>query len=601
MVKNQFWKKMLEFCKKNGFIFFAVFIYIFFCWYYMGPGFSDCSHSLYGFGDSTAGPIWKNSMRPEQPLFGGPETRTNYPYGESLYSPVGFAASVQTVSMSAASKLVGPVCAYNLYNIVGYITTAIVAFMFVLYITRNRWVSLLAGYAFSYTPYVQSKIGGHPNYAFGGVLLAIVWLLIHTFVYRKTWSAILLGATVALCAYLDPYFTLLAISVIAPITAILASAIIVMKIKRKKAALLSDTLRSYIKPLGISSLVFVLCMIPLIAIRIANADVIDHTVERSRGNTLASAMLCSNKPLDYLLPDPQNKYMLSLFGESYTTHNLALRHWCNYGESRVSLSLTLLIIILSVGIYVGSRIMRKRRIRRLTMPYPTALLLASIAAIALTGVVLSLPPYLHGIKMPSGYVLSVTEMWRIFAREYMVVNLALVILGSIALAWLLGSALLTKHRAVKVVFITAVFIGVFAEYQINDPFSPMTFSYQRDVPSVYLQLKNDPKATAIAEYPIDRIGIEYDSAIYYMTMQTVHQKSMMNSALAVDPKETVHLGMRDLTDPQTIPALRYLGINRVMVHGQAVNDVISRTSGQLSLLGVDEPIVYGLKIGRAHV
>jgi hypothetical protein len=32
--------------------------------------------------------------------------------------------------------------------------------------------------------------------------------------------------------------------------------------------------------------------------------------------------------------------------------------------------------------------------------------------------------------------------------------------------------------------------------------------------------------------------------------------------------------------------------------GQAVNDVISRTSGQLSLLGVDEPIVYGLNMVR---
>lgn len=596
MYKNLSKSKVFLYLKRNWFNFFAIIIFIFFTFYYMGPGFSDCKNSIYGFGDSTAGPIWRNSLQPEQPLFGGPETKTNYPYGESLYSPVVFAASVQTVSMGAMSQVVGPVCAYNIYNIVGYVFTAAIMYFFIRYLTKNRWIALLAGYAVSFTPYVQSKIGGHPNYAFAGVLIAIIWLMIHLLLYRKVWTGILLGFTVAFCAYLDPYFTLLAATVILPVIFVWLLTVRKRIVKiLKKPALLE---RKRIIPLVLAIATFAVVLAPLAVIRIKDAGTIDKTVSKSRGNILAAAQQCSNLPLDYLLPDPTNRPVVDMLGPGYTKKNIEHRSWCGYAESRVSLSLTLIFATILALVLVLWEKLNRHKNRETVLAYNKKLVIASISCIGIAAVLLGLPPYIHGVIMPSGVVLMITEMWRIFAREYMVVNIALVIGAAISLYYFAISKALEKRSITKAILFGLVALGVFLEYQINYPFSPMTFNYTRDIPGVYIDIKNDSTANVIAEYPMDRIGVEYDSVVYYMTMQSVHMKSMVNSVLSTDSRESTHAALKDLSDPQTIPALRYLGVDRVVVHGEGIDDIVSKTNNQLQPLIYSDPTVYALTMVR---
>lgn len=143
-----------------------------------------------------------------------------------------------------------------------------------------------------------------------------------------------------------------------------------------------------------------------------------------------------------------------------------------------------------------------------------------------------------------------------------------------------------------------VFIGIVFEYQINTPFEPMTFSYSRDTPNVYKTIRDDPAIHAIAEYPIDRIGLEYDSAVYYVTMQTTHGKKLFNSALAGDSKENEHISLKDLADPQTIPALRYIGIDSIVVHGESTADVAAILGDNIRVVQSDRPTVYSLQMLR---
>ncbi|MEO5499667.1 MAG: hypothetical protein ABIR46_04160 [Candidatus Saccharimonadales bacterium] len=591
-------QSFLKLVRKHWFILFAIATYIIFTASYMGPGFTDCKNSIYGFGDSTAGPIWRNSLKPDQPILGGYEKSTNFPDGESLYSPVSYASFVQSITMKSMSKAVGPVCAYNLYNIVGYLTTSLLMFFFVSYMLRNRWIALLAGYAVAFTPYIQSKVGGHPSYGYGSLLIAALWLSIHLLRYGKKSSAVMLSFVLAICAYFDPYFILLAITMLVPVFIVTGYEKII-QLQKLKSKERKHELTKFLKPVFIMLIVFSVLVAPLIFIRIKDSKLIESSVGNVRGNVAEAAMLCSNKPLDYLLPDPTNIHLVDLYGQDYTSKNIELRNWCGFGESRVSISLTIIaVVILTMALWCVKRARGKLSGLKNITSYQSKTIIIIIGAIAMLAFLLGLPPYIHDIITPSGIVLKITSMWRIFAREYIVLNIALVLMFAISLKYASHFSLFKKNIWLKVVLYCLLFLGIIAEYQINAPFGPMAFNYKNDVPSVYAHVKNNPDIKTIAEYPIDRMGLEYDSTVYYLTMQAVHGKSLVNSAAIKDPNELIHVALKDLTDPQTIPALRYIGVRYVVIHGENPDRLLEKIPG-LTIIETDIPPVYALTMVRS--
>lgn len=594
---NKIRKTFARFLHKNWIYILVSLPYLFFAAFYMGPGFTHCRSSLYGFGDSTAGPIWRDSIKPPQPLLGGNENATNYPSGETLYTPINYASILEAADISVPSKIVGSVCAYNLSNIFGYLITALVMFGLILYLTKNRWIALLAGYAVSFTPYIQSKIGGHPSYAYGGLLIAVLWLVLHIIRYRKKRSAVLLAVILAACCYFDPYFVLLSATVVVPL---LGTWLIYSGARLWKANDLNNkndikqNMWTIIKVFLLSFGVFILLLTPLIYVRIRYNKVINSSVSGVRGNVLETAMQCTNTPLDYLLPDPLNTHLVSSLGAKYTTRNIMHRHWCGFGESRVSVSLTMLAVISLSAIIVGwEKLNRRKNNLSITMGYDPKLAVGSFLAIGLAGLILGLPPHYYGLIMPAGIVLKFTQTWRIFAREYMVVNIAVVALFAVALHYFSQADFFKQHKYNSGGVLALIFLLIMSEYQINGPFSPPTFNYRKDIPSVYYQVRDNNDITAIAEYPLDRSGIEHDSIVYYLTMQTVHKKKLFNSAAITDSKEALHIALKSLTDPQTLPALRALGIKYVVIHGVPPKVILDKTN-QLQILGDSTPSLYSL-------
>jgi hypothetical protein len=576
--------------KKRWFFGFVALFYLFFCWFYMGPSFTHCTDQIYGFGDSTGGPIWSNSIKPSVPLLGGQEYATNYPVGDNLYSPVNFATVAQTVIIKTTSKIVGPVCGYNMVNILGYMTTGLTMFAFIYYLTRKRWIALVAGYAVAFTPYVQSKIGGHPSYGFASLLIGIVWLSLHALQKRSLKHGIFLALLLAFCVYFDPYFTLLAGTVAAPIFAVwgLTALNSWLRYRSRRPRIIE-----MLKILAISGGVFVFAIIPVAFVRIHDAAAINSSTSAVRGDVNATAMLCSSYPIDYLLPDARNYFLLDLFGPNYTYKNISHRHWCGFGESRVTISLTILATVaLSFIIFGWERLNRRRLKLHKDLAYNPKLLIGSVAAIAFLAFLLSMPPRIRGVATLTAVVLKLTSTWRIFAREYLAINMSVVMLFAIALTYF-SRVTFKWSKYVMPGMLVVLFVAILCEYQIQAPFLPLTFSYSKDSPGIYKQIRDDKDIKVIAEYPLDRIGVESDSIVYYLTMQTVHQKKLFNSAIAENSRENMQLTLKDLTDPQTLEALRYFGIHYVVIHGSTEQYISSKTD-QLQIIGHDVPPIYSL-------
>lgn len=574
---------------------FVVAVYAFFVIFYMGPITWNCGDTLSGIGDSTGGPVWRSSLEPEQPLLGGPENKTNYPYGENLYSPVGYASIAQTLTIRGLDKVVGPVCAYNSFNIISYFATALVMFAFLLYLLKSRWIALLGGYVVAFTPYVQSKIGGHPSYGYAALLIGIFWVTLHIIKKRQYRHGFGLAGLLALCAYFDPYFILLSITVMVPtVTAWLVAVIYThFKYKNKKTYFV-PTFKVFAAALG----TFFILISPLMYIRIHEASSINASTGPTRANVAATAAQCSNKLLDYLLPDPYNTHLSSWFGQDYTKSNIEHRNWCGPGESRVSISLAVITtVIIAAIIYL----IRKRyyfgKPKIPKMQYQKELVIGAVVLVMSAAFLLGLPPEMRGVITPSGIVIKITETWRIFAREYLVLNAFAVILFSITLVYL-NSLLRGKWKKVAPVALGLLWLVIIAEYQIFSPFDPFNFTYSRDVPHIYRDIKTNKDINALAEYPIDRMGVESDVIVYYTTMQYIHKKPILNSALVNNSQENLHVSIKDLTDPQTIPALRGLGIRYITIHGVSSRELAMATD-QLEIVHSETPKVYGIQLLRS--
>lgn len=561
-----------KYLRKNWFIFFAILSYVGFTAYYMGPSITSCSDTVYGFGDNTAGPIWRASLLKDQGLIGARSEITNAPYGDDLENPVGYSLVLQTLLIKGAQALGGPICGYNLVNILGFVASALVMFGFVYSLTRRRWIALFAGYAVAFTPYYQMKVGGHPSYGFQALFIALIWLFYRLIKYRRKKDGIFLGLVFGASVYFDPYFSLF--SGLTMIALGLGWLIVTRQIFTKKFWVRGEqrAVKQQINRLLLATGVMVLTVLPLFAIFASQAAEINDSVAASRGNVLAEARLCSNWPHEYLVPFVLHPLFQKIFGPQYTPVVNYLRggYSCGIGEDTIGLSLVLVGLVTIGFIVVAWDKLRGRKIGlEKAVKINPSLLVITICLVGVIAFLFALPPVrYHGIPTPSYELLQVTQTWRTLTRFYMLVNITLVTLSAVFMAYFYQ--IFKRHKKLLLVVFVAIWLGVFIEYQAFTPMSGnllSTFSYSKNVPSVYEWLKTQKDVNVIAEYPLEQYGKESDAMSYYLTMQVIHGKKLFNSALSYGPQEQYKDGLKNLSDPQTLGALRAYGVDLVVVHG----------------------------------
>lgn len=577
-----------QYIRAHHFTFFAIAVYLFATVYYMGPSIASCDSVTYGFGDNTAGPIWRSTL-PNQGLLGGVTGVTNAPYGDNLESPIAFSLVLQTLLIKGLQAIGGPVCGYNLVNAASFMVSALVMYGFIYALLRRRWIALFAGYAVAFTPYYQMKVGGHPSYGFQALFIAAIWLFYRLITYQKLRDAILLALVFTISIYFDPYFTLFITTVLGALG--LAWLIVNRRIfwatyrKSKQSLPVRKQLRLIIISIGF----MIIGTLPLAGIYLAQRGTIEGSVAASRGNVLMEAKACSNWPHEYFVPFVLHPVFGKVIGKDTYTKDVDFMKQgfpCGIGEDTVGISVAMLIIIAIGTTVLAWEAINKRRLRiSETVSFDARVVLVGTVLVGVFAVLLALPPMrLHGIiPTPSYELLQITSTWRTLARFYMLANIAVVTIVCIYIAVIWNR--FKQHRKLLIVLFIGLFLAVFVEYQAFRPFSGnklSTFDYSKDVPGAYVWLGSQPTIQTIAEYPLEQYGRESDAMSYYLTMQVTHKKRLFNSALSYGPQEQYKDSLKNLADPQTIPTLRAMGVDVVVAHGVPPADIAAQIAAPVA-------------------
>jgi hypothetical protein len=282
-------------------------------------------------------------------------------------------------------------------------------------------------------------------------------------------------------------------------------------------------------------------------------------VTNSRNDIKFDAIIYGAHPMEYLRPVETQPVLKALIPNYAEGRN---RHSSNPAEYSINLSLALLATIVVAAAAWLIRWRRPRRPDAIALTAPPVLVLGTLATVGVLAFAFSLSPVIYGTRTPTWYLTNFIDMWRVFARLAVVVNIAFVAFAAVALAYL-GTKI--SRRWVKAGALALLFGLIAFEYQIQPPPRP-TWSYTKDVPQIYYRLHDQTDINVIAEYSLDEQPITYRPT-FYMTYQRVHGKKMLNSAVADSPQAPMRGSLRDIEDPQTIPALQALGIEAIIVHG----------------------------------
>lgn len=544
---------------------------------YMGPSVWDCKNTVYGFGDNTAGPIWRYQLEPKQSPIGGYQNQTNYPVGETQYSPTNYSLIGQSTLIWGTSRTFGAVCGYNVVNMLGFIASAAVMFGFILALTGNIWIAWLAGYAVSFSPYYQMKVGGHPGYGYQALIIGCIWAFFNLLKRRRRKDAVILASVAALTFYFDPYFSLLGSLTLGTLGAGWA----VTAWWRMRAGKQSRQIAlSQFKQLLLSVALLFVFLLPLIGIIVKNGQQVSSAVAALRGNVLFEARSCSNLPHEYALPFVLHPVFRRVFGGDHYVKTVDALHngfTCGIGEDTVGVSVTIITIVMVGLIIFAWERLNKRKIP-LRLQYGTGLVLLAVSCMILGAVALGLPPtkIAGEIPTPAYVLLKITTTWRTLTRMYVLVNIGVITLFAAVLLAVKGY--FGEHKNILRSLFVLVFLGVFLEYLAFSPFKGnelSSFNYTRDVPSVYSWLKAQQDIKVIAEYPLEKAGGESNAMAYYLSMQMIHKKQLFNGNDPLSYEEELRDSLKDVTDPQTLSVLSAVGVDVVVVHGVPEADLAS--------------------------
>jgi hypothetical protein len=178
----------------------------------------------------------------------------------------------------------------------------------------------------------------------------------------------------------------------------------------------------------------------------------------------------------------------------------------------------------------------------------------------------SLKPRFHVLGKsfvnPAYFIALITPAWRVFGRLFAIVSIAISITSGLGLKNLLKFTHSVPRKVI--IFATASALLVLDIHAFPATSLTYTFDYSKDVPAVYLWLRNEPNIKAIAEYPLDEPPQGKYLSDYY-TFQTISNKPLLNSFLPNSNNASFRRSIAGINDPQTIPVLRALEVGLVNV------------------------------------
>jgi len=478
-----------------------------------------------------------------------PETFCNfvaYPFGIDFSGNLNM--PVWSTIFKYLSIFTNEIFAYNIMLISSFILSGFLGYYLVEYLTGSYIIGIFAGFAYTFLPYHFVRSWQHPSLALIELIPLAVIFLLKLYELKKIRYAIFLGLAIALSVHLNTYyaFFLFLACVLFILMIFFKSFILWLK---KKPPILSLKL---IKLFLIAAIVTIVLSLPVI---ISNFKFINLI---NKKGTFVSAWSVSTRPfedlftqsarpLSYFLPSAQNPIFgkfteffigSKLYGDSYTEHTLYLG-W------------TLLILA-----FVA---FRKRRYLKDNNP-GKAYAIDFFIWLVIAFWFISQPPWwkIFGFKlyMPSYFFYKFLPAVRAYCRAGIVVMLGIIVLSGFSVKYFLDKI---KVKSKQRIFLIMIFSLLTIEF-LNIP-----WQHNLDLskaPGVYSWLKEQPKDSVIAEYPLDINGPNPDYQFY----QTKHNKRMVNCTIPGSEANRVAKTMVELSNPATIFKLNDWGVGYIILH-----------------------------------
>lgn len=523
------------------------------------PGMlTDCGGSVFGGpGDSTGGWIWHEWNL--DTLGAGPFQTTTplsaYPVGGALWQPHFVTWTVLLLPGWVLTKALGPVCGYNVELLAGLVASAVAMFGLVRWLTRRNDVSVLAGGVFALGPYAQVKALGHLNYVHVWVFPLLIWSVLALWREPGWRRAAVVGAAVALAGYTDGYYLVLA--------PVLAAALLVAWI----LAAVREGRDALVRRLGLTAAaggVAVGLLLPVAVTMLSSSSDVRAVVSR----TEQEISIYSARPWEYVVPSRFHPVWDDLFGD-WQERQL---HRSNFSEQTLYVGVPTLMGAIGFAAWAWRR---RRAPEQGRFPVSSGLLAAGLGLAVLGAAALSFPPWLEigGRRLPlPTRVFFELPLWRVVARFSIPLRAALVVMAAMGLAVLLG-------RLRRPAIVVAALVPLLAFDSLGSA-GFERWSYAANADPAYEWLADQPHPTPIAEYPLFD-DIFHSQHQQFQTFQQVHRQPTLNGALWATDFGWITAGLSGLADPQTIPALRRLGIELVTVHPSAFRGPVGEPPSDL--------------------
>lgn len=461
----------------------------------------------------------------------------SYPFGVELYRTIGF---IWFGINYLLAVLTTPILTYNLQVLINFFLAALFTYFFVYFVSGNTFSAILSGIAFAFCPYMFVRTWQHlgdtyiwviPLALFGLVLLSQKVSRKHIFIFALGMIFMSIGFN-----FLYAGLTL----------ALFMACLFIRDLRRRK--LFSPENKKLVIAILFSFLIFVIVMSPqiytvtkgIIASKGSSPSVF-NVYHRPFEDLFAQSV----RPLSYILPATVHPVFggfteqfvgTELYGMSFTEHTLYLG-W-----------IPLILAFIAF------------RRRKKSANHSDRFYIGFFILLAVFAWLFSQPPWwkIGNVKiyMPPFFIYQILPVFRAYCRFGIVVMFAVAVLAGFGLKFLLESRKTLKSKIGLSVLCCGLILFEFWNYP---PFKVIDVSR---VPAVYYWLKEQPRDTVIAEYPLDQDAPNEMYRLY----QATHEKKMINYTVPGTYANKVAHTINKISDPSSAEALRWMGVKYVLVH-----------------------------------
>jgi hypothetical protein len=455
-----------------------------------------------------------------------------YPHGLVIYSNHLISYIWLFINHSLAI-LTTPILTYNIQVILNFFLSAFFTYLLVYRITKDSRVSIFSGIIFGFCPYIFVRSWQHLGETYVWPIPLLLWSLLRLKEEAKLTNKFLYVLSLVLAAinYAIIYYCI-------PILFVFLICLFFKwrenKVYIRRIAFLSVIATIFLLPQFFS--VFKNIFLPQ-----KNTASVWNVYRRPFDDLFVQ----SAKPLSYVLP-PVAHPIFGRFTEQFVGGEL-------YGASFTEHTLYLGLVPLILAFVA----FRKRKMIADGNGY---LYLNFFVFLSIVAWLFSQPPWWQigplKLYMPSFFMYKVLPMFRAYCRFGVVLMFAVAVLAGFGLKYILDKF---KAKITKSVVTILFCLLILFEFWTWPPYKVIDVAH---FPSVYTWLKDQPKDTIIAEYPMD----DYSPNEMYKLYQIKHEKRMINGSIPGTPANKAARAINRLSDLSSAQSLRMIGVKYVLVH-----------------------------------